>query len=353
MGRFDLGSHLGQLELDGLVLRDRLAESVTLLGIGDTQLERTLCDTATTCRHVDAADLDSVHHLVKPSASGAAKYPIGRNAKSVHDELGRVDALVAHLVDLPGNGEAGADLSEAGLLLDQEGRHRLVGRGALRVSFVTSYEHGHQVRRAAVRQPHLLTVQDVLVAVPDRLRGDRGDVRAERLRHRERAAHLAQRHPGQEVVLLLLRAVLLEHVRHDEVRVDDAGDRHPAAGDLLDAERVGEEGLAQAPVLLGDHQAEQAQLLEAVDDLLGVLVAVLQLGRDRDDLLVHEVANGGEDLLLDVGETGGLGESRHGYFSCCLSSGRPGCSPPRSLMYVSVGTMTLRRNTHTSVPSCL
>ncbi|CAM5723589.1 hypothetical protein SALBM217S_05352 [Streptomyces griseoloalbus] len=41
------------------------------------------------------------------------------------------------------------------------------------------------------------------------------------------------------------------------------------------------------------------------------------------------------------------------YFPCSLSSGRPGCSPPRSLMYVSVGTITLRRNTQTRVPSCL
>ena len=283
-----------------------------------------------------------------------AEHAIGRNAQAVHDELGGVDALVAHLVDLPGDGEAGADLSEAGLLLDQEGRHRLVGRGALGVSFVTSDENGDQIGRSAVRQPHLLAVQDVLVAVLDRLRRDGRHVRAERrLRHREGAADVAGRHPRQEVVLLLLRAVLLEHVRHDEVRVDDAGDRHPAAGDLLDAQRVRQERLAQTAVLLGDHQAEQAQLLEPVDDLLRVLVAVLQLGRDRDDLLVHEVADGGEDLLLDVGQTGGLGESRHGYFSCSFELGRPGCSPPRSLMYVSVGTITLRRNTQTSVPSCL
>jgi len=48
---------------------------------------------------------------------------------------------------------------------------------------------------------------------------------------------------------------------------------------------------------------------------------VLQLGGDRDDLLVHEVADGGEDLLLDVGQTGGLGESRHGYFSVFFSAG--------------------------------
>jgi hypothetical protein len=36
---------------------------------------------------------------------------------------------------------------------------------------------------------------------------------------------------------------------------------HPAARDLLDAQRVGQQGLAQAAVLLGDHQAEDPHLL--------------------------------------------------------------------------------------------
>ena len=41
-------------------------------------------------------------------------------------------------------------------------------------------------------------------------------------RHRERAAHLAGRHLRQEPLLLLVGAVLREHVRDDEVGVDDA-----------------------------------------------------------------------------------------------------------------------------------
>ena len=39
------------------------------------------------------------------------------------------------------------------------------------------------------------------------------------------------------------------------------------------------------------------------------VVAVFKLRRDRNDLLVHEVPDRGQDLLLDVGETVGLGES--------------------------------------------
>ena len=89
--------------------------------------------------------------------------------------------------------------------------------------------------------------------------------------------------------------------------VDHAGDAHPAARDLLDAQRVGQQRLAETAVLLGDHQPEDAELLEPLDDLGRVLVGVLELRGDRDDLLVHELPHGLEDLGLVVGEAFGLG----------------------------------------------
>ena len=106
--------------------------------------------------------------------------------------------------------------------------------------------------------------------------------------------------------------MLHEHVGDDEVRVDDAGHAHPAAGDLLDDQGVREQRLAQPAVLLGDHQAEDAELLEALDDVGGVLVLVLQLGGDRQDLLLDELADDLEDLLLLLGQTFGGGETTHG-----------------------------------------
>jgi hypothetical protein len=106
--------------------------------------------------------------------------------------------------------------------------------------------------------------------------------------------------------------VLAEHVGHDEVGVDDAGHAHPAARDLLDHQGIGQQGLTQAAVLLGDHEAEQPHLLHALDDRLGELVLVLELGGVGDDLLVHEAADGGEDLLLDLGEALGRSQAWHG-----------------------------------------
>ncbi len=105
--------------------------------------------------------------------------------------------------------------------------------------------------------------------------------------------------------------MLHEQVGHDEVGVDDTRHAHPAAGDLLDHQGVGQQGLTQAAELLGDGQAEDAQLLETVDDLLRVGVGVLELLGDRDDLLVHEDPHGLQDLGLVLGEAFGLAKPGH------------------------------------------
>ena len=59
---------------------------------------------------------------------------------------------------------------------------------------------------------------------------------------------------------------------------------------------------AEAAVLLGDHQAEDPHLLHALDDLRRVLVLVLELGGDRQDLLVDELADELDELVLFLGE---------------------------------------------------
>ena len=129
--------------------------------------------------------------------------------------------------------------------------------------------------------------------------------------------------------------------------VDDAADAHPAAGDLLDHQRVGQQRLAQTAVLLGDHEAEQPHLLHALDDVRRVGVVALERRDVRQDLLVHEPADGLDDLLLHVGQTLGLGETTHGatprlrgdggrfvtgeYAPVRRAAGRRGQAPPRGL----------------------
>ena len=92
--------------------------------------------------------------------------------------------------------------------------------------------------------------------------------------------------------------------------VDDAGDRDPAARELLDDHRVGRQVEPHPAVLLGDRHPEEAELLHLLDDRLGELVlGVVVLGL-REDLLVDELADHLDDGLLLVGllvERGGDG----------------------------------------------
>ena len=109
MRRLDLGGHVGQPEQHGLVVGDLLAERLALLGVADAELEGAQRDATAAGGHVDAAHLDAVHHLVEAAARSGAEDLTGRNPVAGEQQLGRVDALVAHLLDLAGHGEAGRD----------------------------------------------------------------------------------------------------------------------------------------------------------------------------------------------------------------------------------------------------
>src|SRR6476661_7204028 len=102
-GRLDLGGHVGELELDRLVGGDRLAEGLALLAVAEGQLQGALGDADAAGGDVDATDLERVHHLHEAGADAgllAAENALGRALVAVVDELGGLDALVAHLLDL-------------------------------------------------------------------------------------------------------------------------------------------------------------------------------------------------------------------------------------------------------------
>ena len=116
----------------------------------------------------------------------------------------------------------------------------------------------------------------------------------------EGAPPFPRRHGGEPALLLLLGAV-----RHDQggghgVGVHDAGQAHPAVGELLDDADVGQQVEAEAAVLLGDGDAEEAERAHLLHDLVGEGVGPLEIGRDGDDLALHEAADGLDDLGPDV-----------------------------------------------------
>src|SRR5215217_7675060 len=139
----DLRAHVRELELDRLVLCDRLAERLALLRVAQRQLEGALGDADTAGGHVHTDDLERVHHLAEAVTDArllAAKDPLGRTDVAVVDELGGLDALVAHLLDLGRHAQTGV-LVLAGRLLGDEAGHALVGRVGLGVGL---HEHEDQ-----------------------------------------------------------------------------------------------------------------------------------------------------------------------------------------------------------------
>ena len=115
----------------------------------------------------------------------------------------------------------------------------------------------------------------------------------------------AGRHARQEALLLLLGPEVVDEEADDEVRVDDAGDRHPSPRDLLAHHRVGRVVETGASVRLGDGEAEESELLHLRDDPVGIDVVVVEVVRDRDDLALHEVADHADDLALLGGHVDG------------------------------------------------
>ena len=64
-GGFDLRRHVGELDLNGLMLRDRFAKGVTLLRVLDRFFKRRPRDAETTRRDIEPLRLKTRHHLLE------------------------------------------------------------------------------------------------------------------------------------------------------------------------------------------------------------------------------------------------------------------------------------------------
>ena len=106
------------------------------------------------------------------------------------------------------------------------------------------------------------------------------------------ADDLAARHRHEEALLLLVRPGEVERAAAEaRVRGDDQPERAPHAADLLDRDRVGQGVEAGAALVLGDRDAEPAELADPADDLGREAALALVLVDDRRDLGDHEVAD--------------------------------------------------------------
>ena len=154
----------------------------------------------------------------------------------------------------------------------------------------------------AVGDPGLGAVDEVgVVARAHRARADRLQVGAAvGLGEGEAAAQLAGREARQEAALLLLGADALHARRHDQVRVEDAGQRHPDLRHLLTDAGVGR-GREPEPAVGGaDGGAEQAQRLHLLHHLGGVDVVVLERMHVGPHVPIQPLADRVEDGIVFV-----------------------------------------------------
>ena len=197
-----LGSrrHVGELQLDRLMLRDRFAEGLANLRVTQRFIQRRLRDADAARRHVDAAKLQPRQSVLQPAAFDAADQPVHRHAVVLEHQLGTVDSLVAEFLQLATDGETGG-------LLRQQHAHAAMARFGGGIGL-------HQQREAgtvdAVADPRLGAVHHIGIALAARGHADRLEIGAAiRLGQRQTAAQLARGETWQELALLRVGAVAL------------------------------------------------------------------------------------------------------------------------------------------------
>ena len=229
---------------------------------------------------------------------------LGRNFEIVEEKL--VGLVIDHVDDRLHRHAVPDRLAQ----IDEEYRHSL-GPLLHLVERRRPGEQDHEVRMQHARDPHLLPVDDVAVALPDGGRLDLGGVGA---RGRFGDAHrlqpqLARRDLRQIRALLRFRAVPQQRAHVVHLAVARA---RIAAGavDLLHDDRGFGQPEPRAAVLLRDERCEPAGLRQRHDEGVGIAALFVDLAEIRRRKLRAEVANGVANVLMRFDCTGHAAASR-------------------------------------------
>ena len=108
---------------------------------------------------------------------------------------------------------------------------------------------------------------------------------------------------GHPLLLLLLRAEQVDRLGAERgVGAERDRDGGVDARELLDRDGVGERVGAGTPVLLRERDPHPAELAQLADDLVRERLGAVELGRDRGDLALGEVADGVAKRLVLLGQ---------------------------------------------------
>src|SRR6516165_4793419 len=95
-----VANSFAKLQLDRLMLADRLAERLAHLRIRNRLPERRIRDADPSRRHVDSPQLKTVQDLVQPAPFNAADQSICGYLVVVEAELAGIDALITEFLEL-------------------------------------------------------------------------------------------------------------------------------------------------------------------------------------------------------------------------------------------------------------
>ena len=165
--------------------------------------------------------------------------------------------------------------------------------------------HHRDMREGAVGDPHLGAVEDVAVAVVNRLGHHAAGVRAVvGLGEAEAADELAGRELRQVLLLLLFAAVLPDREHHEAaLHAGKATDARIPALELLAHQAVRDVRHACAAVAV-QVDAEQAHLAHLGHEVVGEGRVAAVPFNDRDDVVFGPFSHGLADRFLLIGEQG-------------------------------------------------
>ena len=265
------------------MLGNRLAHRLAELGVFRRQPQRSFGKSDTTRRDVDTAEFEPAGCLKKALSLHAADKIVGGDAVILENQFGTIDGVIAEFLEL-------LTRSEPVALGRDEQAHAFVARVGLRVSFD---EQGETAAVDAVRNPRLGAVDDIVVAVTDGCGTDRLQVGPRvRLGQREAAANFAAGEFGQPLRLLSRRTKAFDGARHDKMRVENAGNRHPIRCDMRHNFRIGDGGQAETAIFLSDGRAEQPHFGHLGDEFGGPDVTVVVLHHDGADFFLNPFVDG-------------------------------------------------------------
>ena len=256
--RLQLGRHVREHELDGLVLRDGHVEGLAQLRVIARLLEGGPADADGLRGDADAPAVQGAHGDLESVALGAEALP-GRHLQVVEED---------------GAAGRGADAELlVGLLPDEAGRVGVddeCGDALRAFAQVRHGEHDDGVGDRAVGDPILGAVDEVAIALAHRRRPLLGGIRPRLRFGQAEAADLLSSRERLEPALFLLVVAVLEHRIAEEriVHAEGDADGSAAARDLLDGQGIGD-GVHPRAAPLRRHRDSAETELEGLADRLG------------------------------------------------------------------------------------